>query len=360
MPFGLTNAPTTFQRALEVILSGLKWQMCLVYLDDVIVFSKTADDHVRSLDIILSRLRQAGVKLHLEKCSFFKREVEYLGHLVCPGKLKVHNKNTEALKQAVFPKTKTQMKSFLGACNVYRRFVKNFAKRARPLNELTRNEVDPNLPPPTDVQLAAFEDLKGALVSPPILPIPHPNRRFVVDVDACADQLGCALMQEQEDGDLRPVGYFSRALKSAEQNYCTTERECLGLVWGVLSLRHFLEGNVFTVRTDHQALRWICNTTDSSGRLMRWRLRLSEFTFDVVYKAGASLYTTDFLSRAGTDALDDSDLEDEIPCLALAETARGLQRGRYTHAPRLTPIAFDDLVADQAADALCKVITRGW
>jgi len=358
MPFGLTNAPTTFQRALDVILSGLKWQMCLVYLDDVIVFSKTADDHVRSLDIILSRLRQAGVKLHLENCSFFKREVEYLGHLVCPGKLKVHNKNTEALKQAVFPKTKTQMKSFLGACNVYRRFVKDFAKRARPLNELTRNEVDPYLPPPTDVQLAAFEDLKGALVSPPILPIPRPNRRFVVDVDACADQLGCALMQEQEDGDLRPVGYFSRALKSAEQNYCTTERECLGLVWGVLSLRLFLEGNVFTVRTDHQALRWICNTTDSSGRLMRWRLRLAEFTFDVVYKAGASLYTPDFLSRAGTDALDDSDLEDEIPCLALAETARGLQRGRYTHAPRLTPIAFDDLVADQAADALCKVITK--
>lgn len=356
MPFGLTNAPATFQRALDVILSGLKWQMCLVYLDDVIVFSKTAEDHVHHLDTILTRLRKAGVTLNLKKRSFFKREVEYLGHLVCPGQLKVHNKNTEALRQAVFPKTKTQMKSFLGACNVYRRFVKDFAKRARPLTELTKNEVGPQLPPPTDVQVAAFDDLKAALVSPPVLAIPHPTRRFVVDVDACTDQLGCALLQEQEDGELRSVEYYSRTLQPAERNYCTTERECLGLVWGVLSLRHFLDGNVFTVRTDHQALRWIYNTTDPSSRLMRWRLRLAEFTFDVVYKPGASHHAPDFLSRAVTDALDDSDLDDEIPCLALAETARSLQRGRYTHAPRLTPITFDDLVADQATDPLCKVI----
>lgn len=356
MPFGLTNAPATFQRALDIILSGLKWQMCLVYLDDVIVFSKTAEDHVRHLDLVLTRLRKAGVTLNLEKCAFFKREVEYLGHIICPGQLKVHNKNTDALREASFPKTKTQMKSFLGACNVYRRFVKDFAKRARPLTELTKNDVGPELPQPTDAQRASFEDLKGALVSPPVLTIPHPTRRFVVDVDACADQLGCALLQEQQDGELLPVGFYSRTLKPAEQNYCTTERECLGLVWGVLYLRHFLDGNVFTVRTDHQALRWIYNTTDPSSRLMRWRLRLAEFTFDVQYKPGASHHAPDFLSRTRTDALDDSDIDDEIPCLSLAETARSLQKGRYTHSTRLTPIAFDDLVADQATDALCKVI----
>lgn len=358
MPFGLTNAPATFQRALDIILSGLKWQICLVYLDDVIVFSKSAEEHVRHLDVVLTRLRKAGVTLNLEKCAFFKKEVEYLGHLVCPGQLKVHNKNTEALKRATFPKTKTHMKSFLGACNVYRRFVKDFAKRARPLTELTKNDVGPDLPEPTAEQLAAFEDLKQALVTPPVLTIPHPTRRFVVDVDACADQLGCALLQEQEDGQLQPVGYYSRTLKPAEQNYCTTERECLGLVWGVLTLRHFLDGNKFTVRTDHQALRWIYNTTDPSSRLMRWRLRLAEFTFDVLYKPGASHHAPDFLSRTRTGALDDSDLDDEIPCLALAETARSLQRGRYTHAVRLTPVAFEDLVADQATDALCKVIRK--
>lgn len=356
MPFRLTNAPATFQLALDIILSGLKRQSCLFYLDDVIVFSKTAEDHVRHLDTILTRLHSAGVKLNLTKCSFFKKEVEYFGHMVCPGQLKVHNKNTEALKQAVFPKTKTQMKSFLGACNVYRRFVQDFTKRAKSLNELTKCDVPPDLPDAREDQLAAFEDLKQALVSPPILTIPHPNRKFVVDVDACADQVGSALLQEQEDRHLRPVGYYSWSLNPAEQNYCTTDRECLGLVWSVLYLRHFLDGNVFTIRTDHQALRWIYNTTDPSSRLMRWRLRLAEFTFDVVYKPGASHHAPDFLSRARTDALEDFDLEDEIPCLALAETARALQRGRYTNAPRLTPIAFDDLVIDQVTDALCKLL----
>lgn len=206
--------------------------------------------------------------------------------------------------------------------------------------------------------MAASEDLKAALVSPPVLIIPHQTRRFVVDIDACADQLGCALFQEQENGDVHPVGYFNRALKAAEQNYCATERECLCLIRCVLSLRHFLEGNVFTIRTDDQALRWINNTTDRSFRLMRWRLGLAEFTFEVVYKNGASHEAPDVLSRASTTALDPSDLDAEILCLAMAETARALQGGRYTHSPKMTPIAFDDLIADKATDALCKILRQ--
>jgi len=107
MPFGLTNAPATFQRALDVILSGLKWQVCLVYLDDVIIFSANAEQHVKDVDNILHRLREAGVALNLEKCAWFSDEVEYLGHIVRPGKLHVHNKNVDALKNAKFPTTKT-------------------------------------------------------------------------------------------------------------------------------------------------------------------------------------------------------------------------------------------------------------
>jgi len=125
MPCGLTNAPARFQRALDLILSGLKWQVCLVYLDDVIAFSKTVEEHIQHLDTVLSRLREAGVALNLEKCSLFKTEVEYLGQVVSPGMLRVTNRNTEALRRAAYPTTKTQMKNFLGACNVYRRFVKH-------------------------------------------------------------------------------------------------------------------------------------------------------------------------------------------------------------------------------------------
>jgi len=138
MPFGLTNAPDIFQRALDIILSGLKWQICLVFLDDVIIFSENAEQHVKDADTVLHRLREAGVTLNLEECTWFCDEVEYLGHIVRHVQLHVHNKNVDALKHAKFPTTKTQLKSFLGMCNVYRRFVKDFAERAKPLNALTR------------------------------------------------------------------------------------------------------------------------------------------------------------------------------------------------------------------------------
>jgi len=119
---------------------------------------------VKDVDTVLHRLREAGVTLNLEECTWFSDEVEYLGQIVRPGQLHVHEKNVDALKHAKFPTTKTQLKSFLGMCNVYRRFVKDFAKRAKPLNALTRAEIPPDLPPPTDVAVAAFEDLRNALV----------------------------------------------------------------------------------------------------------------------------------------------------------------------------------------------------
>jgi len=207
MPFGLTNAPATFQRALDIILSGLKWQICLVYLDDVIIFSANAEQHVKDVDTVLHRLREAGVTLNLEKCTWFSDEVEYLGHIVRPGQLHVHNKIVDSLKHAKFPTTKTQLKSFLGMCNVYRRFVKDFAKRAKPLNALTRAEIPPDLPPPTDVAIAAFEDLRNALLCPPVLASPKANQKLVVDVDACDDQVGCTLLQQEPGELLHPVGY---------------------------------------------------------------------------------------------------------------------------------------------------------
>ena len=352
MPFGLTNAPATFQRALDIILSGLKWQVCLVYLDDVIIFSATAEQHLKDVDAVLTRLREAGVTLNLEKCKWFAHEVEYLGHVISPGRLHVHNKNTAALRDARFPTTKTQLKSFLGMCNVYRRFVQDFTRRARPLNELTKADVDAKLPSPSAEAEASFEDLRNALLSPPILALPKRDRRFVVDSDACADQLGCALLQEDGEGTLHPLGYYSRSLTPAERNYSTTERECLGVVWSILKLRHFLEGQRFLVRTDHQALSWIYSTCDSSGRLMRWRLRLSEFTFDVQYKPGASHHAPDFLSRADNCATSDP-IDDDIPCLALAETANGLQTGRYTGQVDPKPVEFEDIVEEQQSDDFC-------
>jgi len=331
-------------------LSGIKWQLCLVYLHDVIIFSASAEQHVKDVEVVLMRFREAGVTLNLEKCTWFSDEVEYLGHIVRPGQLHVHDKNVDALNNIYFPTTKNQLKSFLGMCNVYRRFFKDFAKRAKPLSAMTRAEVPPDLPKPTDAALAAFEDLRQALLAPPILALPKAKGQMIVDDDACADQLGCPLLQEQPDGTRLPVGYWSRGLSPAEKNYSTPERECLGVVWSVLKLRHFLDGHRFLIRTDHQALRWIYSTTDSSGRLMRWRLRLSEYTCDIKYKPGASHHAPDFLSRTDSDAAVE-DINDDIPCLALAETANGLLTGRYTGTDMPAPVEYDDIVEAQKTDA---------
>jgi len=170
-----------------------------------------------------------GDALNLEKCTWFSDEVEYLGHIVRPGQLHVHKKNVYALKHAKLPTARTQLKSFLGMCNVYRRFVKDFANRAKPLNALTRADIPPDLPPPTDVAIAAFEDLRSALLCPPVLALQKAKRKLVVDVDACADQVGCSLLQEEPGELLHSVGYLSRGLTAAEQNYSTTECECLGV-----------------------------------------------------------------------------------------------------------------------------------
>jgi len=185
---------------------------------------------------------------------------------------------------------------------------------------MTRAEIPPDLPKPTDAALAAFEDLRQALFAPPILALPKAKSQKFVGVDACADQFGCALLQEQPDCTRLSVGYWSRGLSPAEKKYSTTERECLGVVWSALKLTHFLEGHRFLKRTDHQALSWIYSTTDSSGRLVRWRLLLSEYTFGMQYKPGSSHHNPDFLSRTDNDAAVEA-MNDDIPCLALAETA---------------------------------------
>ena len=210
MLFGRKGAPATFQRALDIILSGVRWQICLVYLDDVIVFSRTHGEHAKHLDTVLSLLRSAGISFKLKKCSFFQPEVHYLGPVISPGKLGMAEAAADAFKTFTFPRTLTQVRSFLGACNIYRRFVKEFAKIARPLKDMTRKDADPDLDNPTELQLQAFEALKERMISPPILALPRYGWPYMIDTDASAYQLGCTLLQEHEEAnDWRPVGYWS-------------------------------------------------------------------------------------------------------------------------------------------------------
>ena len=208
MPFGLRNAPAKFQRALDIILNGLRWQTSLIYLDDVIVFSKDTKEHVAHVDQVLTLLRQARVSLKLKKCEFFQPKVDYLGHVITPGKLAVATESTKALEHATFPRNETQVRSFLGAANVYSRFIKNFSGIAKPLNAMLKKDAHPTWDDPKPEAVEAFERLKGKLISPPILALPKKDRPYRIDTDVSAYQLG-ATLHNNRPPPIRRSGYLS-------------------------------------------------------------------------------------------------------------------------------------------------------
>ena len=219
----------------------------------MIVFCDTPKNHVKALDEALTHLGWAGVTLKAKKCQFFQTSVEYLGHIISPGKMGAQQEPGGA-GEVGHTRTKTQLRSFLGMCNVYRGFVANYARIAAPLNQLTTKAYGDTLPTFTETQAAAFTRLLDALLHPPVLALPRRGAPFTIDVDACDTQLGCALLQEQKDGQLNHVGFYSRALQPEQCNYSATKKEGLGLVWAVLHLRNYVKGSRFTVRTDHECL----------------------------------------------------------------------------------------------------------
>ncbi|CDF38169.1 unnamed protein product [Chondrus crispus] len=258
-------------------------------------------------------------------------------------------------------------------CNVYRRFVKGFAKIAAPLNRKTGKNQPFEFEVLTDEEYEAFVELKKRLVSPPILALPRYGKKYTLDTDACAYQVGCALLQEQPSGDRLPIGYWSRALTDAEKNYTTTEKECLAVVWSILTLRPYLYGNTFDLRTDHEALRWVLNLADSSGRLARWRLRLAEYDYEVKYRPGIKHQLADGVSRLRVDGATSEPVDDEVPCFAVqwreeeqnprqgtVHWETPVDPGRAEHAFTVIPeerdvssVTVEEFLREQAEDPFC-------
>ncbi len=285
MPFGLRNAPASFQRALNIILAGFNWQTCLVYIDDIIIYSKTAEAHLKDVESILEALTQAGVSLKFKKCLFFTDSVRYLGHIVRPGTLEIDQSHVKSLKGARAPRTPTELRSFLGFTNVYRRFINSFTDKARPLYALLKGNPK-ELPPLGKEEFQSFRTLVEEVTSAPILAIPKQGLRYSLDTDASKYQVGCALFQTHPDGTRKPIGFWSRKMTAAELNYSVSEQECLAVIYGITTCRPYLQGEQFDLYTDHNCIRWLMEIVDPSGRLMRWRLRLAEYTFDIHHKKG--------------------------------------------------------------------------
>ncbi len=293
MAFGLTNAPATFQRLMEVALAGLQWATCLIYLDDVIVFGRNFDEHKRRLSEVLTHIKKAGLKLKPSKCHLFRPEVTFLGHVVSGEGIRPDPNNVDKILGWPVPKTVTDVRAFLGMGNYYRRFLQGFSQLVKPLVELTKRDHPFQW---THECQAAFEELKARLTGTEVMAYPQAECAFILDTDASEHSIGAVLSQVQE-GRERVVAYGSRTLNRAERNYCVTDRELLAVKVFVEYYKHYLLGRHFTVRSDHQALRWLFTLREPKDRVARWIEILSAYDFSVEYRPGIRHGNADALSR---------------------------------------------------------------
>jgi transposase InsO family protein len=293
MPFGLCNAGATFQRLMDIVLSGLSFDICLAYLDDIIVFSEDESSHVNRLRVVLSRLQQAGLKLKPSKCSLMQRSVLFLGHVISACGIATDPQKTHDIVNWPVPQNIKEVRAFLGLCGYYRRYVERFAELARPLHALT--EKNHRFEWTTQCQ-TAFDSLKTALTSPPILAVPNDSDQFILDTDASNWAIGAVLSQIQGGGE-KVIAYASRKLSRSEANYCVTRRELLAIVYFVKYFRHYLLGRPIVIRTDHAALQWLRRTPEVVGQQARWIATLEEYDYVVQHRPGARHANADAMSR---------------------------------------------------------------
>jgi len=284
------------------------------------------------------------VSFKASKCFCFQEKVEYLGHIVGRRHIRVTDKYLMGLHRTESPWTKKDLRSFLGRCNVYRRFVKDYAQMARPLTALTNPKVSYPLPPFSKDQRDAFEELKRRLTSTPILALLRSTGAYVLGTDASDYQVHCVVTQEQPDKTYKPAAYWSRPITAGEKNYCTKEKECLPVVRAFFKLRPYVQATRFIVRTDHSALRWMLHMDGAHGRLARWRRRLFEFDYLVETRAGAAHHAADTISLLATPAVDTRSIPAEIPCLTLATFSRAWTMPSYKDRRDHPPVTVDRLV----------------
>ena len=268
-----------------------------VYIDDVLVFSRTLGDHLKHLQMVIDRLQQAGLKLKPTKCHFVREEVEYLGHLITPHGLQPNPKLVESVKEFPTPQNLKQLRQFFGLSSYYRRFVPKFAKIAQPLHHLTKKDVTFTWDAACQ---EAFEVLKRKLIEVPVLAYPSFDKDFTLETDASVQGLGAVLSQLQSDNRLHPVAYASRSLTPAEANYSITELETLAVVWAITYFHSYLYGHSVTVYTDHTAVKAVLETPNPSGKHARWWSRVygkGVKEVKIVYRSGKTNLNADALSR---------------------------------------------------------------
>ena len=375
LPMGLCNSPAVFQSLMNDTFREYLNQFVLVFLDDIIIYSDTLEDHERHLRLALQRLREQRLCAKLSKSALCQTEVEFLGHYVGRNGLRVMEDKIEAVREWPVPTSMRELRAFLGLAGYYRRFVKGFSEIALPLTELTRNATHQRLLWGARQQVA-FVELKRALQSTPVLALPDPTLPFVVNCDASGYAVGAVLQQDRGSG-LQPVAFLSKKLTGAESRYPVHEQELLAIITALTSWRHYLSGTAVPVRvrTDHKSLIHFQTQPMISGRQTRWLETLADYDYVIEYVKGDENGVADALSRRGD--LNGGAGEAERPPAyvdskatftlnhimvhskrtALIDEIHAIERAQR-HAPRRQPDRQTELQRQQARAHAIKTATR--
>ena len=294
LPFGLSNAPAVFQRLMNMVMQGLTWEACLVFLDDIIVISSTFEQHLERLSAVFGRLRSANLKLKPSKCKLFQLKVKFLGSVVSAKGIEPDPDKLAAISDWPVPSNLTELRAFVGLASYYRRHVEGFSDIAKPLSELTKKN-QPFIWGPE--QQTAFETLKDRLMKYPVLAPPLPEGKYIIDTDASDFAMGAVLQQEQH-GTVRVIAYASKTFDAAERQYCTTRKELAAVIYALKEFRHYVLGGVhFLLRTDHGALTSLFRTPVPIQQQARYLNFLADYNFDIQHRAGSQHGNSDGLSR---------------------------------------------------------------
>ena len=278
---------------MDTVLMGLNFDICLAYLDDIILISKDIQSHISRLEMLFQRLRDAKLKLKPSKCSIMQKSVAFLGYIVSERGIATDPSKIQAVVDWPTPTNLRQCRAFIGLCQYYRRFVPNFSAIAAPHYALTKK----NAPFVWTAKCQqAFESLKGSLTGADVLALPNDEGRFILDCDASEKSIGAVLSQIQ-DGEERPICYASQLYDRHQQNYNVTRKELLAMVTFVKKFKQYLLGRPFLIRTDHAALQWLRSTPEPVGQQSRWLEILEEYDFQVEHRAGRLHTNADALSR---------------------------------------------------------------
>jgi hypothetical protein len=305
LPMGFKNAGAAFQRQMDTVLGNMRFKFCIPYIDDIIIFSQTFEEHISHLKQVFDQFRKFGLFVKMSKCEFCMDRMDFLGHEVSAEGLRPNANKVKAINAMPTPSDPKQLVRFLAMAGFYRRYIKNFASRTHTLRSLCKQDSKWSW---SHVHQKEIEDIKRALTSEPVMAYPDWDKKFILTTDASLRGLGAILSQKYESGE-RVIAYASRALADGERKWGITELEALAVIWGTEQFKVYLEDRPFDLITDHKALLAFKKITNTNPRLERWSIKLSRFTYDILYRKGEDNVNADCLSRDPINSIEEDLIE---------------------------------------------------